>query len=120
MKMRELVDALPSIRKISGQDLDVKTLYNVSKIMKKLESDLEFYDSRRQQLLEDYCTEIDGCVEPKPEYREVFEREFMELLNLDVTSGEFEPIEIPADENLRLSYADLRNIEEIFVIKFME
>lgn len=120
MKMKELIDALPSIRKISEQDLSTKTLYSVSKTMKKLENELDFYDKRRQQLIEDYCEEKDGRTEPKPEYKEVFEREFLELLNLDITPDGFKPVEIPENENIRLSYSDLCAVEGIFTIKFAE
>lgn len=120
MKMRELIDALPSLRKISEQDLSTRTLYRVSKMMKKLENDLDFYDRQRHKLIGDYCEEKGGRNEPKPEHKEIFEKEFMELLELEVTPDDFTPIEIPEEENVRLSYSDLCSLEKFIIIKFKE
>lgn len=120
MKMRELIDALPSLRKISEQELSAKTLYRVSKMMKKLENELNFYDKHRRKLIEDYCEEKDGRSEPKQECRETFEKEFMELLELEITPDDFMPIAIPEEENIRLSYSDLCSLEKFITIKFTE
>ncbi len=117
MKLRELIDALPSIRKISEQDLSMDTLYRVSKTMKELEKALDFYEEQRQEIFNEYCDEKDGKIEPKPGFEEIFEEQFSELLDLDVTD-DLKPVEIPVNEKIRLSYSDLRSIEEIFIIKF--
>ena len=44
MNMKTLVDALPSIRKIAGQELSMKTLYRVKRLLDKLEAHLRIYD----------------------------------------------------------------------------
>ena len=108
MIMKTLVDALPSIRKIAGQDLHAKTLYRVSLLLDRFDRELKAYDETREKLIEKYCDRKDGKVIPKPDRAAEFEREMRELLNMDV------------DMNVRISYADLCLLGEFIKIKFEE
>jgi hypothetical protein len=53
MKMKQLVDAAPSMQKIAGQDLHTGTLYRISRLLGKAEPHLKFYDERRAAILEE-------------------------------------------------------------------
>ena len=120
MKIRELVDALPSICKLSGQDLRAKTLYRVSLLLDRFDGELKGYDTAREKLIEKYCERKDGRVVPKPEHAEEFEHEMLELLETEIDMDGVKPVEIPADEDVRLSYSDLRLLEGFVSIKFEE
>lgn len=120
MKMKELVDALPSINKIANQELSSPTLYRVNKLLGKFDEELKFYDKRRMELIDKYCEKLDGKVTPKKETAEEFEAAMRELLGVEVDVGGVKMVEIPEDENIRLSYADLCVLEGFITIKWNE
>ena len=120
MIMKTLVDALPSIRKIAGQDLHAKTLYRVKRLLDRFDRELKAYDETREKLIEKYCDRKDGKVAPKPDRAAEFEREMRELLNMDVDMNGVQPVEIPAEEDVRISYTDLCLLREFIKIKFEE
>ena len=120
MIMKTLVDALPSIRKIAGQDLHAKTLYRVSLLLDRFDRELKAYDETREKLIEKYCDRKDGKVSPKPDRAAEFEREMRELLNMDVDMNGVQPVEIPAEEDVRISYTDLCLLGAFIKIKFEE
>ena len=120
MKIRELVDALPSIRKLSGQDLRAKTLYRVSMLLDRFDGELKSYDTAREKLIERYCERKGDKIVPKPEYAEEFEREMLELLDTEIDMDGVKAVEIPADEEVRLSYSDLCLLDGFVKIKFEE
>lgn len=120
MKMKELVDAVPSIQKIAGQDLKAGTLYRVSLLLDRFESELKTYDEVRKKLFEKYCDITDGRAVPKKETAAEFEAEMTELLEMEIDMGGVKPVEIPADEDIRISYADLCRLKEFITIKFKE
>ena len=120
MKMKELVDALPSIRKIAGQDLSAKTLYRVSLLLDRFEGQLRAYDETRNKLIEKYCDTAEGKVIPKKGSESDFEREMLELLDMELDMANVKPVEIPADEDFRISYSDLCAMNGFIKIKFDE
>lgn len=120
MKMRTLVDAIPSIRKIANQDLHAKTLYRVSLLLDKFDRELKTYDEIKEKLIEKYCVRKDGKVIPKPEYADVFEKEMLELLDMEIDTKDIKTVEIPADEDIRISYTDLCLLGEFIKIKSAE
>jgi hypothetical protein len=120
MKIRELVDALPSIRKLSNQDLRAKTLYRVSLLLDRFDGELKSYDTAREKLIEKYCDTAEGKVIPKKGSESDFEREMLELLDMELDTANLKPVEIPADEDFRISYADLCAMNGFIKIKFDE
>lgn len=120
MKMRNLVDAVPSIRKIANQDLRARTLYRVSLLLDRFEGELKTYDEVREKLIQKYCDAADGKVIPRKETAAEFECEMIELLDTEVNTDGLKPVEIPADEDIRISYADLCLLGEFIKIKFEE
>ena len=117
MKMRELVDALPAMRKIACQDLGARTLYKVALLLDRFEAELKAYDETRIKLLQKYCDEIDGAVVPRKETEAEFESEMIELLETEIDTDGMKVVEIPAEENIRISYTDLRQIGKFIKIK---
>ena len=118
MIMKTLVDALPSIRKIAWQDLHAKTLYRVKRLLDKLEAHLRFYDEKRTEIMERCCTVENGKYVPKPDMAETLEADMRELL--DVEMDGIQAIRLTAEEDMRLSYADLCALDGLVEIEFEE
>lgn len=47
MKMKSLVDAVPALRKLSGQDMAVGDLHALHMLIEKATPHLNFYDEKR-------------------------------------------------------------------------
>lgn len=117
MKIKNLVDALPSIRKIAEQDLHAKTLYRVSLLLDRFEGELEAYDMTREKLIEKYCDRHEGgTIVPKAGCAEQFEEEMQELLDTELEG--VCTVMIPAEEDIRMSYADVRALRGFIEIDF--
>lgn len=112
MTMKTLVDASPVLQKISAQELSLRTLYRLGMLFDKLEYNLKFYGSQRAEIVRECCTEMEGRFVPRPGKEAEMERRFRELLEFEVDIGEVEPVVIPADEPLRLSYNDLQLVRD--------
>ena len=81
---------------------------------------LRFYDEKRTAIMEKCCdTENDKYI-PKPEMSETLEKEMRELLDLDIDMDEIKAVRIPAEEDMRLSYADLCALEGLIEVDFNE
>lgn len=120
MKMRNLVDAVPSIRKIANQDLSAKTLYRVSLLLDRFEGQLKAYDETRAKLIDKYCETVDGKIIPKNGAKADFEREMLDLLDMELDMADVKLVEIPSEEDIHLSYVDLNNLKEFITINFKE
>ena len=120
MNMKTLVDALPSIRKIAGQDLHAKTLYRVKRLLDKLEAHLRFYDEKRTEIMERCCTVENDKYVPKPDMAETLEADMRELLDVEIEMDGIQAIRLPVEEDMRLSYADLCALDGLVEIEFEE
>lgn len=117
MIMHDLVYAKPALVKIASQDLTIKTLYKVSKILKKLDDELMIYEKGRKKILDNHA-EISGDVYvPKEGHEDDFVREFNELYELEVDIGDIKPVKIPASEKITLSYQDLCALRDFIEIE---
>lgn len=121
MKMIELVNASPALRKLATQDLSVRVAYEISRLIKKLDEHLSFHDQKFHDLLTKYCEQKEEHWYPKsPEDGERFQSERAELLDLTVELDDFKKIIIPADEKISLSAVDIMALENFIDIKFEE
>lgn len=120
MNMKTLVDALPSIRKIAGQELSMKTLYRVKRLLDKLEAHLRFYNEKRTEIMERCCVVENGRYVPKPDMAETLEADMRELLDVEIDMDGIQAIRLPAEEDLRLSYADLCALAGLVEMDFEE
>lgn len=118
MKMHQLVDASPVLRKIAGQEVSLKTLYNIEKALSKLDHELKFYDNRRMELMKAYCEYREEKYTPKEECADEFNRKFGELLNLDIELRDFKKAKIPSGEPIRLSYRELQLVRDFIEIEW--
>lgn len=117
MTMRVLVNAKPALLKIASQDLTIRTLYKISKLMRKLDDELLIYETQRLKILGRHG-EISGDIYvPKTGHEEDFVREFNELFAVEADIGDIKPVKIPLSENLKLSYQDLYAVRDFVEIE---
>ena len=117
MKIKKIVNALPSLQKLAAVELPCKILYRINKLMDSLDSELKFYNKTRDQIFQKYNVKVeDGNLKLQGNDIEAFERELNELLNLEIE--DIKPIDMPADDNIKLSYNDIKALEGIINIQF--
>lgn len=113
MKLKNIIDALPALQKLASEDLTIKTLYKVKKLMERLDKEIEFYNSERNKAIEQLCRQEYGTKYIIPnENREALNNRLQELLDVTVEPP-IEPLMIFTGENIRLSYKDLKALEGI-------
>lgn len=121
MKMFELVNASPALRRLATQELNIKTAYDISRVIKSLDPQLEFYDHKYAEMLSKYCDQDGDKWIPKTSGdHTALQAERAELLDLEVDISEIKKAIIPATEKLTLSVVDLMALENFIVIKFEE
>lgn len=95
MKLIQIVTARGALQKLIVQDLPLRTAYQVVELVEKCNRHLSFYSQMRQKL---------GAM---PDEKKLSELNNFEILDLDDST----PIEIHADDSLRLSAADIIDLE---------
>lgn len=111
MKLGTVINALPSLQKLAAEDLTVKTLYKVNKLMQRLDKEIDFFNLERNKIIEELCKKEEGTKYLIPENnREEVDKRLKDLSDIDI-DPDIDPIKISIDENIRLSYNDLRLLE---------
>lgn len=105
--MKNVVDAIPAIRKIAAQELPMKTLYRAKRLLDALEAHLRFYDEARETIMSRCCDIADGRYIPKPGMAKELEDKMRELLEVELDMDGVTALKLPADDGMKLSYADL-------------
>lgn len=106
MKIIQVAEALPSLQKLAGQDLSIKKLYKVSKLLGNLENDVAFYNEQRGKILAKYCDVVGNQYVPREEDMAKLNSEINELLDTEIEC-EVTEVVIDTNENVKLSYNDL-------------
>ena len=106
MKIIQIVEARPSLQKLAAQDLSIKTLYKISKLLGKLDNELVFYSEQRNKILGKYCDIAGNQYVPREESIEELNAEMSELMDTEVEC-EIKEVAIDIDEDVKLSYNDL-------------
>lgn len=120
MKMGKLVEALPALQKLAAAELTPKTLYWVSKLLSKIDKELAFFNEQRDKALAELGTEVEPDQwKIDPENRPAFEERMTELANIDIDEV-FKVVKLPMSENVSLSYNDLRSLEGLVELDFVE
>lgn len=121
MKIRKIVEATPALREVANQRLPMKTLYKVTKLIREVQPQLDFYDEQYHKLLTEYCTEDEGGFILPGTNKKEFDTALNELLDVDVEVN-IELVSIPEKEteNLKLSYNDICSLEGFIEIEFSE
>jgi hypothetical protein len=110
MKIGQIVEALPSLQKLAGQELTIKKLYKISKLMGKLNEELAFYNEQKAKILAKYCDVVDNRYVPREEEVEKLNAEMGELLGTEI-EYEVQEVVLDLDEDVKLSYNDLVQLQ---------
>lgn len=106
MKIRQVVDALPSLQKLAGQDISIKKLYKISKLLGNLEGEIAFYNEQRSKILSKYCDVVGNQYKPRQEDMAKLNEELGELLDTEI-EYEVKEVVLSTEEDVKLSYNDL-------------
>ena len=109
MKIVQVVDALPSLQKLAAQDLSIKILYKVSKLLGNLDNEIAFYTEKRNQILSQYCDIVGNQYVPRKKDEAKLNNEIKELLDIDIEC-DIKEVVIGCDEDIKLSYNDLMTL----------
>lgn len=112
MKFRQIVEALPSLQKLAKQDLSIKKLYKISKLLGSLEQEIAFYNTQRNKIFEQHCDVVGNQYVARAGEEEVLNTEIGELLDTDVEC-DVQEVVIGIDEDVKLSYNDLVTLSGI-------
>lgn len=116
MKFAQVINALPSLQKLAGQDLSIKKLYKISKLLGNLENEIAFYDKQRNKILSQYCDVVSNQYVPRKEDEAKMVAEINELLDTDIECEVVEVV-IGTDENVKLSYNDVVALKGIIRVE---
>jgi hypothetical protein len=110
MKIIQVVNALPALQKLAKQDMSLKKLYKISKLLGNLDSEIAFYNEQRGKILAKHCDIVGNQYVPRAEDEAALNAELNELLNTEI-DAEIVEVVIGCDENIKLSYNDLMAME---------
>lgn len=111
MKLDNVINAVPALQKLASESLTPKTLYWVSKLLSKLEKDVDFFNAERNKLVQEFGAEIEpGKWKVREEQFSDFECRMGDLLNVEI-DADFKVVQLPTSENIKLSYNDLRLLD---------
>ena len=116
MKIKDLINAYPILVKLMNQEMSLSTLYKLSGKLDDLDRTITFYETNRAKLLDKYFTTTDEGFKANDENTEACNKEFEELINIEVDNSEDFPIVIPSTEDVKLSYMELKAIAEFVKI----
>ena len=120
MKMVQIVNAIPALQKLAGENLTPKTLYHVSKLLSKLDEEIQFYQTEYYKIVSALGTEISPDKwDIPPENREELTRRVEELNDIDVDI-ELTVVKLPTSEHFTLSYKDLCLLKDLVELDFIE
>lgn len=110
--LRQIVDARDALMSLSTQKLPIKTAYNVSKIIRKANADLEVLTQVRQDVISRYMPE---GTEMTPEINQSIMTELNDALNVEV--------EIPVNKvdlsnvNIEITVRDVSLLEPFCIFE---
>jgi hypothetical protein len=116
MKIIQVINALPSLQKVAAQDLPMKKLYKISKLLGSLDNEIAFYNAQRNKILTKYCDIVGNQYVPRKEDEGKINSELNELLNTDIEC-EINEVFIGDVDNIVLSYNDLMNLQGFVTIE---
>ena len=106
MKLIQIVNALPSLQKLAAQEFTLQKLYNIKKLMGKLDEELAFYNEQREKIYSKYSDIVGNQYVPRTEDSAKLNAELQELLNTEI-EGEIKEVSLNINEDIKLSYNDL-------------
>lgn len=119
MKLSEIVNVKPALEKIvaSESSLPIKVAYRLSKLLKKVSNEYDYFNTARITLVKKYGNEtVDGNFEVSEENRKTFFSDLSSLLEEDVSDFSFQPISLSdIPDSVQLTVVEASTLESFFV-----
>jgi len=113
LKIKEILDGLAILQKISGFSLPAKVSYNIMKNMKKIEHELKPFEESRFQLIHKYGKEgDDGKTSVTEENMPNFFKDITSILDEDI-EVDIRQIKIEQIEEVKLTPNEMQFIDFI-------
>jgi hypothetical protein len=114
IKLSQVYNSMEALNRLSELPIPVTISFKLAKLLKQLTNEIELLEKLRQKLIKQYGKEDEtGNFTVLEENKEVFFKEFTDLLNTKITI-EFEPISIDLIKNLNLSISDMSRLDYLF------
>lgn len=109
----EIYSSVGVLNKLVDLPLPAKSSYKFVKIMRKFNDELKILEDERQKMINKYGKEREGTVIVEEHNRELFLKEFGDLLEtqLDV---DWDPISVDSLGDVELSVAEITKIQFLF------
>jgi hypothetical protein len=118
MILQKIIDAVPSLQKVSAAELSLKNLYKVHKMVSELDTEVEFFNNEKEKIISKYRDEnVKTEVKISKENIDAVNREIRDLLNVEV-EPDFVKIQLPDTEDIKLSVNDLKALDGFVEIIF--
>lgn len=114
MKLLQVMNVSRVFREIQDTRLPMKTAYKIAKFLKSAQTEIEFFQTRYQEILAEYKTKENvevlenGDIKMPPEVAAEFNNEIDELaeidteLDLEFTEAELEPCQLRVQQMMLL------------------
>lgn len=103
IKLHEIVNSVESLKELQKVDFPVKVSYKIKRLVDKLNPILEAYGTKKNDLIKEYGTEVDGKVAvTDPEKIPLFLEKHSELVDVD-EEVEFEPIKLEEIGDIKIA-----------------
>lgn len=109
MTYRNILGSVPTMQKLYAQDLPIKTAYQLHKMIRRINEEIDFFRSKEQEI---------RAKHENPNSPAIL-AELNELLDLTI-EWEFEPLPLGPDASIKLSCADLDALEGFITIPNQE
>lgn len=116
MTLRNIVKAAPVLQKLMRHEFSVAQLYCASKLIKAVNEELAIYYYGRSELIERHCEKDGDKLKYKDGTGEAFNREFQELLDVEVKLN-VKPLMLTERDNIRLTLADMDALDGFIELK---
>lgn len=111
MKLRKIINAIPSLQKLYSAELPLVIAYSVDKLIKTLNNEVKFYNEKSQAIYEKYKESQDGDrIKIKKDCVAIVNKEIEELLDLNV-SVKYKKPKISDSVDIKFSAQDLEALE---------
>src|SRR6266849_2778635 len=114
--LKQIINAKDALYRLANLKLPIKKAYTITKLINKLEVELNNFNKLHIQLIEKYGDKdhFNGVTTVKDENKEDFTKEYEELGNVEVT---IDLNKIELSEDLEISPLDLLLLEPFTTVK---
>lgn len=116
VNLKSIVDARESLMSLSQQKLNIKTGYNISKIIRKANTELEFLTKMRQEVIERLAPQ---GTEMTPEINQDIMAELTEMLETEVEIP-VNKVDLSNVNGLEMTARDIMLLEPFCIFETVE